>query len=276
MDPLNRCGNPPADAEKLEADLRRAIPFMREQVNGKFNLVPHSSTYCRDLTYREPFLSLYRTVVGNGGEIGVHTHEELVGTAPLVHLKRHMEAIILQKRDELVAAGIQPTAFRMGMWAFDDCIPSILEKAGIDVDLSAVPGLERWYWHAYWRNAPYSAYYLCSQDYTHVDCSHPKSKVLEIPLGSDGLGDTTSKNFLYIDAAPLAEIQRVWDAIIKRAESAREPQFVHALCNLFCMGRDDLMERLASFLQYAQSHGGVVVTPSEAKRTFDMLRSCEL
>ena len=275
VDPVLECarlGYPPPDIGEIEGNLRKAIQLMREQVSGRFCFGALTSTYCRDLFYSEPILSLYRRLIENGGEIAVHPHEELVGTAPLVHAKGHMEAIILQKRDELAAAGIQGTAFTMGLGAFDDCIPSILENAGIYVDLSASPGIDRWYWHAHWRNTSYSAYYLCPVHYTHVDCSHPKTKVLEIPWGNDGLGDNFSKNFLYVEAATLAENQRVWDAIVKRAETAGEPQFVYFKCHLSAMAEADHTQRLVNFLQYAQSHGGSAVAPSEAKKMYDRLR----
>jgi hypothetical protein len=180
-----------------------------------------------------------------------------------------MEAIVSRKRDELVSAGIQPSAFRMALGAFDDAIPSILEQEGIYVDLSASPGLDRWYWNAYWRDTPYSAYYLCPVHYKHADCSHPKTKVLEIPMGNDGLGDSFSENFLYNEAGTLAKNQRVWDAIVQRAEAAGRPQFVYMICHLSTMAHPDIAETLTNLLQYAQSRGGLAVTPSEARRVFD-------
>jgi len=273
VDPLMNYGNPPADLNQIETNLRKLIPFMRDQVGGRVAFGAHTSTYCRDLFYREPILTLYRELTEGGGEIVLHPHEELVGTPPSVHAKGHIEAIINQKLNELGAAAIRPTAFRMALGAFDSCIPSILQSAGIHVDLTAAPGIDLWYLCAYWRDTPFSAYYLCPVDYTHIDCDHPRTEVLEIPWGNDGLGDSYLKNFLYIEAATLSENKRVWDVIVERAETLREPQFVYCLSHLSSMAYDDRTEKLVSFFLYAQSHGGLAVTPLEAKRAYDTLRS---
>ena len=272
LDPLSGCSNPPPPLDKLESYLRRAILFAREELGGKFSVGPHSGTYCRELLYREPFVSLYREFVEDGAEIVVHLHEELVAHVPLVHAKEHMEAMILRRRDDLVAAGIQPTAFRTGYWAFDDCIPSILERAGFDVDLSGGPGLDLWYFQARWANAPYTAFYLDREDYTQADRPRSKSNVLEIPMGTDGIGNDLMKNYLYVEALTLAELKQIWDAIVRRAETAGEPQFVYFLCHSWGMDHPDVLEKLSGFVRYALSHAGVAVTPSEAKETYDGLQ----
>ena len=180
-----------------------------------------------------------------------------------------MQAIICQKRDELLAGGIRPTSFRMGLDAFDDCIPALLENAGIYVDLSAAPGVDRWYWRAGWRDTPLSAYYLCPVHYADVGCGHTKSQVLEIPWGNDGRGENFAENFLYNEASTLAVNERVWDEILRRADAVSAPQFVYSLLHLSTMSNTQEKQKFVKFLRYVQGHNGVVVTATEAKTAFD-------
>ena len=271
LDPMMDYGNPPAPVEEIEDNLRNAIPFMKDATDGKFIFGAHTSTYCRDLFYREPVVGLYREVVAGGGEICLHPHEEAIKVAPLVDSPGHMTAVIGQKRDELRAAGIQPTCFRMGLGAFNDQIPSLLENAGIHIDLSAAPGLDRWYWRADWRNTSYSAYYLCPVHYNDTECLHARTDVLEIPWGNDGLGGSFSENFLYNEAASLATNQRVWDAILARADKSGTAQFVYFLLHLSTMSHINARKKAAKFLRYVRSHDGELVTCTEARLTFDEL-----
>jgi hypothetical protein len=92
--------------------------------------------------------------------------------------------------------------------------------------------------------------------------------VLEIPLGADGLGSANT-NYLCTEESDDENLRRVWDAIVRRAESEGKPQFVHMLYHSSSMGIPKFVDRFRRFIDYAAKHEGAFVTPSEAKRLYD-------
>jgi len=257
-----------ADPTDIGDNLRVALDLMADCVGGRFVFAAHTGVYCRELFYQEPMLSLYGRLLAQGGELAVHPHEELVGESTFVNSERHMRAIILEKAAQLTNAGIGATAYRGGYSAFAPRLTSVLEEAGISVELSATPGRENRRWGALWKDASPTAYYLCSQDAFHTSCDHAPSTVLEIPLGWDGEG-TDLDSYLWNESADLESMKRTWEKILARQESTGETQFVHTVAHLFSMDKPEFRERWAAFLTYAQDNGARVVTPSQARDEFN-------
>lgn len=257
------------DAGEIEANFRKALQVMRTSIDGKFVIGAHYGVYCRDVFYQEPLMSLWHQHIANGGEIALHPHEEIVAKRTFFQEKRHMEFVINSAYEILSEAGIRPTAFRGGYNAYSNHITPILESIGVGVDLSALPGLTKPEWDVYWANANTSAYYLCSKDFQHSDCQHPRSKVLEIPMATDGAGADLKMNYLYNEASTLENLCRVWNTVREASTPPGKPTIVHFLCHLHAMGDQGLRDRCVRFLEFASDNGASVVTPSQAKEIYD-------
>lgn len=263
LDPSLNYGVLPPDEEEICRNLETALGFWRTHTSGKVVFGAHTGTYCREVFYREPVLSYYRSLLANGGEIAVHPHEERVRSGHFIEDLDHMRFVISWKRKELVAAGITPTALRVPYNGYVPGLTKIAEENELLVDLSGAPGFFNDLWKADWKGAPLSAYFLDYED-QRIGEARPgrRSRVLEIPLGCDGFGSGVS-NYLYNEQIPYDDLARVWDAIAKRARN-QGPQMVYFLVHLHSMGDPDLKDQCARFLGYVQEHGGVPLTPSEA------------
>ncbi len=260
----------PVVADQVLGNLETALDVMGRSVGGRFVFGVHTGVYCRELFFRDAALVRYHRLVAGQGELALHPHEEVVARGPLVTAEHHMRKIVVDKTHELRKAGLEPTAYRGGYYAYSALLTPILEELGILVDLSAAPGLEVSAWNAAWDQAPPSGYYLCSRDPAHAGCRDAPSRVFEVPKGWDGRGTDLARNYLYNERTSLDDMKRVWEAILARAE-ADGPQFVYFLCHLHAMGDDQLRARCAGFLEHAVRHGGRAVTPSVAKSAYDGL-----
>lgn len=261
----------PPDPQEIEDNVGHALEEMETKIEGKFVFGVHTGVYCRELLYGEPFMNLWKKLVAQGGELAIHPHEEVVRKGNLFQEKDHMEVVITSRWRDMAKEGLHPSAFRGGYSAYSNIVTPILERLGIGVDLSSMPGFENPLWGAFWKQAPLSAHYLCRTDYQHGGCHHPRSKILEIPMGCDGLGDDLTRNYLYNEASSLKKLRRVWSAILERGQRSGQTQFVHFFCHLHAMGEERLRNRCLDFLDYALNHGAMVKTPLEAKSLFDTL-----
>lgn len=271
LDPSLNYGLLPPNEAEIRRNFTTAIQFWKEHTGGKVVFGAHTGTYCRELFYREPMLGHYRSLVANGGELAVHPHEERVRTGHFIEDLDHMRFIISWKRQELISVGLTPTALRVPYNGYVAGLTSIAEDNELLVDLSGAPGCVNDLWRANWKDAPLSAYFLDYED-QRIGNAPPgrRSRVLEIPLGCDGL-DNGPKNYLFNEQIPLSELTRVWDAISQRGE-AEGTQIVYFLSHLHSMGDPELKDKCARFLIYAQEHGGVPLTPSEAYARYASLR----
>lgn len=258
----------PPPVNQCAAEVERCVEEMRHTVGGKVVFTVHSGTYCRKAFYEEPFLSYYRRAVGYGMEIAIHTHEEIAGKGTRNAEQGHMKGVILERKAELLKAGITPTTYRGGHFGYLEYLTPFLEQEGLLIDLSCAPGFNKPAWDAVWVDASFSAYYLCPENRTHMKCQHGASKVLEVPLGADGLGSENT-NYLYNEESDDENLARVWDAIAHRADTEGNPQIVHMLFHSSSMGIPKYVDRFRRFIEYARKKGGLCVTPSEAKRIYD-------
>ena len=73
------------------------------------------------------------------------------------------------------------------------------------------------------------------------------------------------KNILHIEQSELENLQRIWAAILARAEKEQRPQVVHCLFHTGSLGEEKWIDRYRRFLDFVPAHGGVFVTTLEAK-----------
>jgi len=259
-----------APLEQCYKDIEELLTFFKEIVNGKCVLCVHTGTYCRTGFYEEPFLTLWRKAIELGGEIAVHTHEEIAGVG-VRHGEQHLHEVINMAADLLRAGGIEPCGYRSGHFAFKEFITLILERAGLLMDFSAAPGYNQKLWDAVWIGAPLSAYYLCPINRSYKCCNSSPSQVLEIPLGTDNKGNQNI-NYLITEESKIDNMKLVWDSIVKRAEESGKPQFIHSLYHSSSMGIPENKKLFNQFVRYATKHAGVPVSPSEAKKIFESFK----
>lgn len=253
--------------EQCAVDVEQAVAMLKDLTDGKAVLTIHSGTYCRTGFYEEPFLSLYRRAVAQGAELAVHPHEEVAGVGGRLKEQEHVKGVIRERKADLIRAGLPATCYRGGLNAYMNYLTAVLEEEELLIDFSCAPGFNQPKWDAVWAGAPRSAWYLAAENYQRASAG-PRSKVLEIPLGADGLGEAPI-NYLYTEESDDENLRRVWEAILTQADRAQRPQFVHILYHTSSMGIPKFRDRFASFMTYAASHQGVFVTPAEAKRLYD-------
>ena len=141
--------------------------------------------------------------------------------------------------------------------------PGMLEESEIYADYSACPGMNHPEREAIWTEAEMSAAYLPENPRVPW-AGQRRSKVLEIPIGSDGLG-SSYKNILHLEQSELDNLTRVWDAILARAEAEGQPQVVHCLFHTASVGEPKWIERYRRFLDMVPRRRGQFVTTIEAR-----------
>lgn len=274
LGPLNprknySCPPPPLELCAEEAD--GIVTLYKKLLDGKLNFTVYTGTYCRDAFTEEPFNSIWRRCIDNGGEILVHTHEEIARVGTRNNEEPHMRKVITRQFQRMKAAGITPAGFRGGLYGYANFLTPLMEGLGMDTDLTAAPGINKPDRAAEWEGVPYTAWRLCRNDKCHVgcDCANP-SKVVEIPLGADGLG-TENENYLYVDydLSSLENAKRIWDCVLARYEKTGKPQMIHTLFHTFSVSDPDMVERYSRFSDYMLATGGVPVNATEAHRIFE-------
>ena len=256
---------PPVDQSARETE--RLCELMVSLVGGRFVLSPHSGTYNRIAFYEGDFVEIYQSAIAKGAEVSIHLHEEIKGGRTQYDDVEHMRKVFLDCKHALERAGIKPNSYRGGLYAYPSYFTSILEENGICIDFSCAPGVNEPSRHAVWPASALTGYYLPRESHGLSSDDQPLSNVFEIPIGADGSG-AASQNFLFVERSDIQNLQRIWDAIVKRAELGDRPQIVHSLFHTSSIVFPEQVEKYQRFLDYARTHDGVVVKPSTAAWCF--------
>jgi hypothetical protein len=271
FDPARDFRVDPPNVEQSISDTRRLNAELRDLTDGKFILTPHSGTYCRTAYYEGEILDVYGEAIAGGAEIAVHLHEEIKGVGTRYAEWDHVSAMFHDCKARLTAAGIHPVAYRGGHYAYHPFMNGLLEANEIFADYSACPGMNYPEREAVWTEAKMSAAYL-PENPRIPWAGQRRSNVLEIPIGSDGLG-SAYKNILHVEQSELDNLARVWDAIVARAEAEGRPQVVHCLFHTASVGEPKWLERYRRFLEMVPRRRGQFVTTSEARAIHGRLSS---
>jgi len=256
--------------QKCEKEVQLLLTFIKNTLKGKCVITPFSGIYCRSAFHEEPFISLWNQAVEQGGEIAIHTHEEIVEKG-VIKDRIHYSNVIIQLLERLKNAGIEPCGYRGGHATYFNFLTKFLEELNLLIDLTSIPGFNKKSWSAVWSNTSLSAYYLCPFNHL-VNCIHAQSNVLEIPLGFKG-NKNDFRNYLWIEQADLNDLKSVWDSIVFRAERVGKPQIIYSLFHSHSMSKNKIVRRFSEFLEYASNHGGKIVTSKEARKIFNILNN---
>lgn len=259
----------PPDPAQSVVDTRLINGIMRDLTDGKFILTPHSGTYCRTAYYEGELLEVYREAVAGGGELAVHLHEEIKGRGTRYAERDHVTAMFADCRERLEAAGIRPVAYRGGHYAYHPFMNGLLEANEIYADYSCAPGMNYPEREAIWLGADLSAS-LLPANIRAPWAGQRRSKVLEIPIGSDGQGSAYG-NILHVEQSELDNLLRIWDVLVARAEAEDRPQIVHCLFHTASVGRPEWLDRYQRFLEAVPKRHGQFVTTLEARELHDRM-----
>jgi len=253
----------PPNVPQSIIDTHQLSREMKSLTDGKFILTPHSGTYCRTAYYEGEMLDIYREATAGGAEVAVHLHEEIKGQGTRYAEPEHMAAMFLDCKSRFESAGLSPVAYRGGHYAYHPLMMKLLEENDILADYSCCPGMNKPDRESIWTYAQYSASHL-PPDPWGPWAPQKRSRILEIPIGSDGAGSEYG-NILHVEMSELDNLMRVWSAIVARAETEGRPQIVHCLFHTASVGEPKWLDRYRRFLDMVPCRRGQFVTTREAQ-----------
>ncbi|MDQ0316866.1 hypothetical protein [Amorphus orientalis] len=257
----------PPNVPQSVLDTRQLIGEMKSMTDGKFILTPHAGTYCRTGYYEGEMLDVYREAVQMGGELSVHLHEEIKGEGTRYDEPEHMAEVFKDCQRRLEDAGIIPVAYRGGHNAYHPLMNELMEAQEVLVDYSCCPGMNKPDREAIWTHASLSADYIPEKPREPWE-GQRRTRILEIPIGSDGEGEAY-ENILHVEMSELDNLERVWAAIVARAEREERSQIVHCLFHTASVGVPEWLERYRRFLDVVPKRHGQFVTTAEARALHD-------
>ncbi len=174
--------------EQRRPVLSRILALLRAELEitaatgGKFVHFVHTSPLVRDFFLRPELIAVWKRIEAEGGEVGVHCHEEELYEAWHYADIARMAPAIEGMAGGLKEAGLSPLAYRGGFMTFCPAIIPLLEKHGLLLDYSCDPGrhlVKNGQLVSDWTGAPDNVYRLDYQDHRKPGAS----RVCEVPLG---------------------------------------------------------------------------------------------
>jgi len=257
----------PPDFKVVSHRLENALDVIKQSLDGRAVFTVHTSPLYRNNMFREPYLSFWRKVVEAGGELALHAHEDRLNGKTYFDDQRHLESMVTTGSSLAADAGLALTSFRSGFFAFNDGLTSLLERAGLVVDLSCAPGVDVPERDAFWPREWKNAGYLCPQRFTDTECSHSMSSVLEIPLGWDGKGSDLGDHYLFNERSGLDRLKSVWCAMLERSRT-EGPLMANFLCHGSGLIEEKWKVQAVEFFRFVQENEGVILLPSQAHEVF--------
>jgi len=268
LNPEKKYSHSPPVLEECEKQCIKAMRLVHDLYGGKSAIAVHTGTYCRSGFHSDIFLQIWNEWEKNGGEIILHTHEEIAAQGTRNSDEEHMTRIVSEQLACFKKAGLSPVGYRGGLYGYSPFLTLLLEKLEIFIDLSAAPMVCRTDRAANWIESPFSAYYL-NKTNTAKPVRTEQSRVLEIPLGASGLGcDNTELLYIDYSKASLESVVRIWDILLERARR-KGTQYIHTLFHTFSMDNSQYVERYQRFVDYCYKTGGQAVNASQLKQIFD-------
>jgi len=176
----------------MQGLIEQEIEVARRNLKGRFIHFVHTSPRARKFFLDKPFMKFWRQIIENGGDIGIHPHEDDPHKAYYFQDSSRMKKVISGQVGALRKQGLNVCAYRGGYLAFSSNLIPILEENGLYFDFSCEPGRymkDSRSLVSDWRGAPTSLYQMSYQDYRKVG----DSGVYEIPVG------TSKGHYLYFE-----------------------------------------------------------------------------
>ena len=186
----------------LQNLIQQEIDLAEKVLNGRFIHFIHTSSRARDFFLQKEFLLLWKRLVRNGGDVGLHCHEDDPYKEYYYEDISRMKKVISERTGVFRKAGLEIKCYRSGFLGFSSKMARILEENEIFFDFSCEPG--RFLKHGKslvcdWRESSETHYRMDYNNHTKPG----NSKVLEIPLGA------SKGKYLYFEKFNLKDIEEV-------------------------------------------------------------------
>ncbi len=166
----------------MQGLIEQEIRFTKENLSGKFIHFVHSSPRARDFFLKSPFPELWRKIVKNQGNIGLHGHEDDPQKDYYFDNLEYMRNIVGAQVSAFRERDLSLSSYRGGYMAFSAGLIPVLKENNLGYDFSCEP--QRYLMHGKrvvsdWRGSPSSLYEMNLKDHRRKG----KSGVYEIPVG---------------------------------------------------------------------------------------------
>jgi len=210
----------------LQRLIQREIETSRRILNGRFIHFVHTSSRARDFFLQKEFLLLWKDIVKDGGDVGLHCHEDDPYKEYYYGDASRMRKVISERAEAFRKAGLEIKSYRSGFLGFSSEMVKALEENKIFFDFSCEP--DRFLKHGEslvcdWRKSPETQYRM---DYSN----HAKagsSKVWEIPLGA------SRGRYLYFEKSSLKDIEEVAGVLKEKSIKDKKDIVVSVLSHTY-------------------------------------------
>ncbi|MFC1623944.1 hypothetical protein ACFL28_01305 [Candidatus Omnitrophota bacterium] len=231
--------------------VQREIEVAARNINGHFIHFIHTSSRARDFFLKGLFLGLWDQIVKNGGDTGLHCHEDDPYRDYYYQDSSRMREVISERARSFRKIGLDVRCYRSGFLGFSDEIVKILEENGIRFDFSCEPG--RFLTHGKkvisdWRGAPENYYKMGYNDH----CKPGDSKVWEVPLGA------SEGKYLYFERASLEELEKVAFDLKEKSKRANCDIIVSVLTHTYEYASLEVIENIEKKLSLLKRYGSFI------------------
>jgi len=186
----------------LQDLIQHEIDMADRILRGRFIHFIHTSPRVRDFFLEKDFRMLWKDIMKNKGDVGLHCHEDDPYREYYYHDGSRMRNIISERCKTFKKVGCCVRCYRSGFLGFSVDMVRILEDNGLFFDFSCEPG--RFLEHhgqliCDWRSAPEYHYKMSYSDH----CKQGDSKVWEIPVG------VSRNSYLYFEKSSLKDIKKI-------------------------------------------------------------------
>ena len=231
--------------------VKREIDMAEKILGGRFIHFVHTSSRARDFFIKEPFLELRKELARNGGDAGLHCHEDDSYKVYYYQDVSMMRSVIAERAEAFRKAGLTAKSYRSGFLGFSNKITEILEKNDIYFDFSCEPG--RYLTHedyivSDWRGAAEHNYRMDYEDHR----KEGNSKVWEIPVGTSG------GKCLYFEKSSLKDIEKIAIELKQRSMENKRDIVVSVLSHTYDYASQDRIENIEAKLTLLKKYGSFI------------------
>lgn len=224
------------------------IDLAQHSLDGKFIHFIHTSPRVRTFFLEEPFMSLWKKIISNKGDIGLHCHEEDPYKEYYFQDTAKMDRIIGECLSYLREDGLDVIAYRGGFLAFCAELIPILERNCLQFDFSCEP--QRFLVHnqtvvSDWRGAPASFYRMSYRDHRRPGSSN----IFEIPIGS------YQEQYLYFEKSSAQMLEVIASSLKEKSNKENKDIVVSALTHTYEYSKDKDIKSIKDKISVLKEYG---------------------
>ncbi len=234
--------------EVLQDLIKHEIELAKGVLSGRFIHFIHTSPNARDFFLEESFLTLWKELVKNGGDVGLHCHEDDPYKEYYYKDALRMRKVISERVKAFKKAGLNLKSYRSGFLGFSNEMVKILEESRIYFDFSCEPG--RLLKHegtliCDWRTSPESHYRMSYNNH----CKPGNSKVWEVPIG------TSKGKYLYFEKSNLQDVEEIASLLKEKSIKNKCDIIVSALTHTYQYASSGVIKDIEKKLSLLKRYG---------------------